>query len=117
VTTKIQLINELNQIKSEEKPSTEPAVAVGTISAGIASVLFIALKYVIPGISEDAVNAIILLVGIVLPIIVGWVTRGKVWSDDSVRKVTEEVVARAIENFKRDSSNKPGKIDPPTIIG
>ncbi len=75
---------------SEKK---EPALVVGSATAGVAGIIVLILSTFFPKlVTEDVKTTIYGVVAILFPIIAGWITRGKVWSPASVEEVIEEAV-------------------------
>lgn len=91
---------QISQVLNEENPSTEPAVKVGITVGTVAGLAGLAL-YFFPNIPEGVIQAGLVLAVFLLPIINGFLTRGKVWSPASVQSLVEEAVKQALEQAKK----------------
>jgi hypothetical protein len=80
--------------------ATEPALAVGATGTVAVSALYAIVHFLLPSIPDEVLNAAMVLVALIAPIVIGFITRSKVWSPNSVQLVVDEAVKEAIETHK-----------------
>jgi hypothetical protein len=90
----------VNQIHETTKPAIEPAVLVGGTTTGTAATVYLILRFLIPGISDDLLNVISLVAALFLPLIVSLIIRTKVWSPATVKRTVKAAEDLAIEGVK-----------------
>jgi hypothetical protein len=96
--------NLLYQIKNAE-PSVEPAVKVG-ITFGTVTGAAALVTYFFPDIPDSTIQGALVVAAFLLPIINAFLTRGRVWSPDSVQIVINEAVDRALEQANKNKLDK-----------
>jgi hypothetical protein len=94
--TGTQLLNALN----DQKIETEPAITTGGKVAAGAGAVYLILRYLLPNVPDDLVNAIVSLLMILMPIITAWAIRHKVWSSYSVHRVNDAAIKQALMTTK-----------------
>jgi len=100
-------VSSIKRLKSEESPATEPAVNVGIAVTSVASIVGI-ISYFLPGMSNDVVQIIAVIVVLLLPVITGLITRGRVWSPASVKTALE--VLEGLVKFETEQHFKSSLI-------
>lgn len=70
--------------------ATEPAVTVATVSGAVAAILALLISFGVP-LSADQRGAILAVLAAVVPLIAGWVTRGRVYAPATVTALLSRV--------------------------
>ena len=103
-----------NEFKESDASSHDPALAVGTAGTGLVAALYVIIHFAFPKLPDEVLTAILTALSILLPIIISWIIRSKVWSPASV----SALVAEAIKRHDEAKIAKPvNKNDPPTLLG
>lgn len=92
---------ELVRQLEDSTPSSEPAIATGVTTGTVAGLLGVILYFFPNALTGRQTDLILVVAAMLLPVITALLTRGKVWSFNSVKDVVEESVTRAVE--KRNS--------------
>lgn len=88
---------------------TEPAINVGITTGAITGVLSL-ISLIFPDLlANKTFTACVITVAMFLPILTGFLVRGKVWSPASVLEVIQQATAEAIET---ERALHPKKDDP-----
>lgn len=80
--------------------SSEPALNTALVTSGTSAALYVILDYWFPSIPDDVITAILVLIAVAAPNIMGAIIRRKVWSPKSVQKAVDLVAEEALEKAK-----------------
>lgn len=72
---------------------TNPALMVGTSTTILITAVYMIFSYFIPGVPEEVIDAVATVAVFIVPIVVSWIIRGKVWSPNSVQEIVREAIA------------------------
>lgn len=100
------------ELEDSDNSKTEPALLIGTGTTSVIGALYFIVKYLVPNISDELIYACMTILAILLPTVVGFITRNKVWSPRSVQKVVDQSVTNALQ-----MSNLKNKPSPGNVIG
>lgn len=92
-----ELFTQLTTDPNTTSESKEPALKVGAIVTVVLSASYIIVKQVIPNVPDATIDATFSVLAVIVPLVVAWIIRSKVWSPASVQAVTDEAVKQALE--------------------
>lgn len=87
MTTKLEQFEDL---PTEARSKKEPAINTAAAVTAVATVIYFVVKFFVPNADEGLLNTITVVVGLLLPLVTGYIIRSKVFAPATVREIVRE---------------------------